>query len=992
MVDSKKNINFVASNFLRMLKRNVFLGISAIATSLTGNAQDYQWKEAQSGGYTYRYVTNDPTNARFYTLKNGLTVILSPTNKEPRVQCYVAVRAGSKTDPATNTGLAHYLEHLLFKGTDKYGSLDWAKEKVELDKIDALYEKYNKTKDPAQRKEIYKEIDRVSGIASKYAIANEYDKMMSAMGAQGTNAFTSFEQTVYTDDVPANALDKYIAVQAERFRNPVLRIFHTELEAVYEEKNRSLDNDGSLVLETLLANLFKKHNYGQQTTIGTVEHLKNPSLIEIRKYFNTYYVPNNMAVILSGDFNPDHAIAKIDKAFSYMKEKSVPEYTFAPEDAITSPVIKEVVGPDAESVTIAFRLPSNQDKDAALANLVGSILTNGKAGLIDLNLVKKQKLLKASAYSYLLVDHGLLYISASPSQGQSLEDVKKLVLNEIENLKKGNFDDDLIPSIVNNIKKHKIQQTESYGDRAYMLMDAFTGKLNWRDQVAYVNDLSKVTKKDIMDFANKYFGNNYVAVLKHKGERTDIEKIEKPTITPVETNADKQSAFVKMINQMPSTPVAPVFLDYNKDLQRSKLGKAEVYYVQNKENQLYRLNFRYKIGTLNDLKMGLAAQYIQFLGTDKKSAEQISKEFYKIASSFRVHTADEYTFVTIEGLQENFEAAVTLYENLIQNLKADDQALEALKARIQKYRSDVKANRNQIMQALTSYALYGPKNKYNHALSNAEIASTTSQELVDRLKKLNDVEQIVIYYGPATMGELTSKLSSLHKVPATFAKVAPAKVFKQVEQTKNQVLFTDYEMVQAETRWIRNTVPYNPAESTVIKVFNNYFGGSMGSLVFQTIRESKALAYSTYGMYRTPRKKDEKYYMLAYVGAQADKLKEAVSTMDDLLTTMPELPANLDLAKAQLKKDIQTERIGQDDIIYNYLNAKELGLTKDIRKEIYQNLDKITMNQVKAFHDKYLSKKPYTYVILASEKKLSKEELQKIGEFKKLTLEELFGY
>lgn len=992
MVDSKKNINFVASNFLRMLKRNVFLGISAIATSLTGNAQDYQWKEAQSGGYTYRYVTNDPTNARFYTLKNGLTVILSPTNKEPRVQCYVAVRAGSKTDPATNTGLAHYLEHLLFKGTDKYGSLDWAKEKVELDKIDALYEKYNKTKDPAQRKEIYKEIDRVSGIASKYAIANEYDKMMSAMGAQGTNAFTSFEQTVYTDDVPANALDKYIAVQAERFRNPVLRIFHTELEAVYEEKNRSLDNDGSLVLETLLANLFKKHNYGQQTTIGTVEHLKNPSLIEIRKYFNTYYVPNNMAVILSGDFNPDHAIAKIDKAFSYMKEKSVPEYTFAPEDAITSPVIKEVVGPDAESVTIAFRLPSNQDKDAALANLVGSILTNGKAGLIDLNLVKKQKLLKASAYSYLLVDHGLLYISASPSQGQSLEDVKKLVLNEIENLKKGNFDDDLIPSIVNNIKKHKIQQTESYGDRAYMLMDAFTGKLNWRDQVAYVNDLSKVTKKDIMDFANKYFGNNYVAVLKHKGERTDIEKIEKPTITPVETNADKQSAFVKMINQMPSTPVAPVFLDYNKDLQRSKLGKAEVYYVQNKENQLYRLNFRYKIGTLNDLKMGLAAQYIQFLGTDKKSAEQISKEFYKIASSFRVHTADEYTFVTIEGLQENFEAAVTLYENLIQNLKADDQALEALKARIQKYRSDVKANRNQIMQALTSYALYGPKNKYNHALSNAEIASTTSQELIDRLKKLNDVEQIVIYYGPATMGELTSKLSSLHKVPATFAKVAPAKVFKQVEQTKNQVLFTDYEMVQAETRWIRNTVPYNPAESTVIKVFNNYFGGSMGSLVFQTIRESKALAYSTYGMYRTPRKKDEKYYMLAYVGAQADKLKEAVSTMDDLLTTMPELPANLDLAKAQLKKDIQTERIGQDDIIYNYLNAKELGLTKDIRKEIYQNLDKITMNQVKAFHDKYLSKKPYTYVILASEKKLSKEELQKIGEFKKLTLEELFGY
>ena len=975
-----------------MLKRNLFLGISAIASSLSAFGQNYQWKEAESAGYTYKYVTNDPTNARFYTLKNGLTVILSPTNKEPRIQCYVAVRAGSKTDPATNTGLAHYLEHLLFKGTDKYGSLDWDKEKVELEKIDALYEKYNQTKDPAQRKEIYKEIDRVSGIASKYAIANEYDKMLSAMGAQGTNAFTSFEQTVYTDDVPANALDKYIAVQAERFRNPVLRLFHTELEAVYEEKNRSLDSDDSLVFETLLSNLFKKHNYGQQTTIGTVEHLKNPSLKEIRKYFNTYYVPNNMAVILSGDFNPDSAIAKIDKAFSYMKYKEVPQYTFEKEDPITAPIIKEVVGPDAESVTMAYRLPSTQEKDALLANLIGSILTNGKAGLIDLNLVKKQKLLRAGAFPYLLVDYGLLYISASPSQGQSLDEVRKLIVNEIDNLKKGNFDDDLLPSIVNNFKKDAIQEAETYGGRANLLMQAFTGKIDWRDQVAYVNDLQKITKADVVAFANKYLGDNYVAVYKKKGERTNVEKIEKPAITPVETNADKQSAFVKMINDMPSTPVEPLFLDYNKDIQKSKLGKAEVLAVQNKDNDLFRLSFRYKIGTFNDLKMGLAAQYIQFLGTDKKSAEQISKEFYKIASSFKVSTGEDYTYVNIEGLQENFAAAVALYEDLVSHVKLDEEALKSLKARMAKYRTDVKANRNQIMQALTSYALYGAKNKYNHVLSNAELEATSAAELVDRLKKLNDVEQTIIYYGPASISELTKQLGKLHKVPAKFAKVPQAQQFKQETQTKNTVLFTDYEMVQAETRWVRNTDTYNPAETTTIRVFNNYFGGSMGSLVFQTIRESKALAYSTYGFYKIPTKKEDKYYMLSYVGAQADKFQEAVAAMNELLTTMPELPANFELAKEQLRKDIQTERITQDDIIYDYLNAQRLGLKEDIRKSVYQNVDKITFKDIQAFHDKYLSKKPYTYVILASEKKLPQAELQKIGEFKKVSLEELFGF
>ena len=975
-----------------MLKRNLFLFLFAIALSLSVYGQTYQWKEARSGGYTYKYVTHDPTNARFYTLRNGLTVILSPTNKEPRIQCYMAVKAGSKTDPATNTGLAHYLEHLLFKGTDKYGSLDWEKERKELDKIDDLYEQYNKTKDADQRKAIYKKIDSVSGVASKYAIANEYDKMMTSMGAQGTNAFTSFEKTVYTDDVPANALDKYITVQAERFRNPVLRIFHTELEAVYEEKNRTLDNDGRQVFETLFANLFKKHNYGLQTTIGTVEHLKNPSLREIRKYFKTYYVPNNMAIVLSGDFNPDEVIAKIDKVFSYMEYKDVPKYTFDKEDPITAPIVREVVGPDAESVSIAYRLPGNQEKDALLADLVGEILTNGEAGLIDLNLVKKQRLLGASAFNWALIDYGVLWLSGRPSQGQSLEQVKDLMLNEIENLKKGNFDDDLIPSIVNNIKKRIIQSTESYSSRAYMLMNAFTDNLDWRDQVAYVNDISKIKKQDVVAFANKYLGNNYVVVYKKQGQRTNVEKIEKPAITPVETNADKQSAFVKMVNDMPSTPVSPVFLDYNKDLQKSKLGKAEVLYVQNKDNDLYRLRFRYKIGYLNDLKMPLVADYIEFLGTDKKSAEQISKEFYKIASSFRISVGEEYTTVTIEGLQENFEAAVKLYEDLVLNVKADNEALAALKARLTKSRTDAKANRATIMQALTSYALYGAKNKFNNRLSDAEIESVTAKELVDRVKNLNNVEQTVIYYGPSTLAELTAKLKPLHKVPATFAKVAPKKEFKQVEQTKNQVLFTDYEMVQAETRWIRNTNTYNPAENTVISVFNNYFGGGMGSLVFQTIRESKALAYSTYGFYVFPRKKADKYYMMAYVGAQADKFVEAVAAMNELLTTMPELPANLDLAKVQLKKEIQTERITQDDIIYDYIKAKDLGLNEDIRKTIYQNLDNISMKDIRTFHDTYLSKKPYTYVVLASEEKLSKEELQKIGEFRKLSLEELFGY
>src|SRR5690606_22691844 len=475
-------------------------------------------------------------------------------------------------------------------------------------------------------------------------------------------------------------------------------------------------------------------------------------------------------------------------------------------------------------------------------------------------------------------------------------------------------------------------------------------------------------------------------------ENRNPQKIEKPSITPVETNADKQSSFVKMINDMPNTPSQPVFLNFDKDIQKSKIGKAEVLYVPNTDNQLYRLRYRYKIGSLNDLKQPLAAQYIQFLGTDKKSAEDISKEFYKIASSFSVSTGEEYTTVNIEGLQENFDQAVKLYEDLVLNAKPSEEALTALRARIAKARKDAKANKGAILNGLTSYALYGPKNKFNNTLSDAELNAVTAQELVDRMKNLNNYEQTVIYYGPESLKNLTAKLGSLHKVPANFAVAAPSKTFKQQAQSKNQVLFTDYDMVQAETRWIRNTTAYDPAQTTLVSVFNNYFGGGMGSIVFQTIRESKALAYSTYGYYVQPQKKSDQYYMMSYVGSQADKFGDAVGAMNELLTKMPELSDNLELAKSQVKKDIQTERVMQDDIIFRYLAAQQLGLKDDIRKEMYTSVDKITMSDVKKFHTTHFSGKPYTYALVASEKNVKMDDLKKIGEVKKISLEELFGY
>lgn len=979
---------------MNLLKKiTIATSIAALSFTNWADAQNYQWKEGNAAGYTYKYVTNDPTQARYYTLKNGLTVILSPTNKEPRIQTFIATKAGSKTDPSTHTGLAHYLEHMLFKGTNKFGSKDWAKEKPLLDQIDALYSKYNSTKDEAKRKEIYKEIDKVSGEAAKYAIANEYDKMMTSMGADGTNAFTSFEQTVYTEDVPSNVVDKYLTVQAERFREPVLRLFHTELEAVYEEKNRGLDDDNRKTFEAMFAGLFPNNNYGKQTTIGTIEHLKNPSLKAIREYFNTYYVPNNMGIIMSGNFNPDEMIGKIDKAFSYMKSKPIPKYNIGQEKPISKVVVKEVFGPNPETIMLGFRFPGSTTKDARMLNLVGNMLTNGQAGLIDLDLVKKQKLLGAYAFPYILKDYSMLLLQGRPIEGQSLDDVKSLLLTEINKLKSGDFSEDLIQSIVNNEKKNIIQTNESYTSRANTLMDEFTSEVDHKVALEYVDEISNLTKKDIEDFANKYFNdNNYVVVYKRKGEDKNIAKVEKPTITPVSINREDSSDFLKKVDAMPENAIAPVWLDFGKDIDKTSFNNVDVLSVKNTDNDLFRLYYYFDAGRWSNKTLALAAEYLQFLGTKNKSSEDISKEFYKLASSFNVSAGNENTYITLEGLNENFDKTVSLFEDLIKNCTADQAALDAYKARLKKSRTNAKQNKSTIMSGLRSYAQYGPQNPFNYTLTDKELDALKAEDLVKVLHDLFNFKHKVLYYGPKTGNEVANSLKPVHIVPAKLQDMPKSQKFTQAPTSKNQVLFAHYDMVQAELFWVRNADQYNVNLTPTVSLVNNYFGGGMGSIVFQTIRESKALAYSTYSYFSTPSKKEDKNSVMAYVGTQADKFNEAAVAMNDLLTTLPDSPQLFSTAQNSLKKSIAAERITQDGIIFSYLRAQKLGNSTDVRKMVYEQAPKLTFNDLKNFHANEMSGKNYTYCLVASQDKVKEADIQKLGEVKKLSLEQIFGY
>ena len=409
---------------------------------------------------SFNCENTDPLDVEIYTLENGLTVMLNEDHNETSVFGAVVLDAGGKRDPSDATGIAHYLEHVLFKGTAELGTTDYEKEKVLLDKIEDLYEQYrnidmSKTKD---REVVWRQIDSISGEAAKLCIANEYDKMLSGIGAKGTNAYTSNERTVYINDIPSNQIETWLQIEAERFRMPVFRLFHTELETVYEEKNRALDSDGSKMFEALMIGLFPNHQYGTQTTIGTINHLKNPSLKEIRKYFNKFYVPNNMAICMSGDFDYDEVINLVDKYFGSYERKEDPKFDVIVENEILSPVITNIYGPEAERLYVGFRLKGANSKDAILLRMVDMVLSNTSAGLIDININQAQKAVGAGCFPYILNDYSIHGFYASPTSGQNLEDVKDLLISQLNEIKSGNFPDWILDAIISDLKLEQIKK------------------------------------------------------------------------------------------------------------------------------------------------------------------------------------------------------------------------------------------------------------------------------------------------------------------------------------------------------------------------------------------------------------------------------------------------------------------------------------------------------------------------------------------------------
>jgi predicted Zn-dependent peptidase len=941
----------------------------------------------------YETVEGDPMQTRIYTLSNGLTVYMTVNKDEPRIQTYMPVRAGGKDDPADNTGLAHYLEHMMFKGTEQFGTQDYEAEKPMLAAIDSLFEVYRTLKDPQERLDLYHQIDSISYEASKIAIPNEYDKLMSIIGSRGSNAYTSNDVTCYVEEIPSNQIENWAKIEADRFKNCVFRGFHTELEAVYEEKNMGLTSDGEKAYDAIDSLLFPNHPYGTQTVIGTQDHLKNPSLKAIRKQKDTYYVPNNVAICLSGDLNPDETIRIIEKYFGDWKpNKNLPTFTVKPEAPITAPKEKHILGNEAEFILMGWRTPGTSSTDSEIASIAASVLYNGQAGLIDLDVVQNQSVLDAGIMENDRVDHGALLIEGLPKEGQTLEEVRDVLLAEVAKLRDGDFSEELVEAAKANFKLSQMQSLVANRSRASQFVSAFINRMPWKTVVGRMDRVARITKADVVAFAKEYLGpQNYAIAYKHIGEDKSIKKIDAPRITPIVTNRDKQSAFLAEIAASEVAPIEPVFVDYAKDMTVADCNGLQLLYKKNEKNDIATLTFRYDRGSDNDPVLALSASYFDYLGTPGRSAAEIASEMYGLACGYGLQVGGNTTNIRVNGLGENLPKALGIVEDLFRNAVADEEVLTELKMDLIRTRLDSKKSQRACNSALQNYLIYGPEYVKATTLTNAAVAGLTSDRLLGAVKDLLTKKPTILYYGPAPVEEVVAMVKAAHPTEGLEPLVKTYAVKRLTPAAK--VILAPYQSRQF------NYIQYSDrgekldlAQDPYIDLFNEYYGGGMNAIVFQEMRESRALAYSAGANLGGPSFLDDTYSFRATIASQNDKLKKAVDGFDEIIETLPQAPENLEIAKASILGRLRTQRVIGDRVLYSYLTAQELGLSEPRDKQVYEKVASLTMDDLLATHERWIKGRPYIYAILGDPTDLDLNFLKTLGPVQQVTLEEIFGY
>ncbi len=920
-------------------------------------------------------------NFESYKLDNGLTVILSEDHSRQKVFGVVAVKAGGKDDPADATGMAHYQEHILFKGTEELGTTDWEAEKVHIDKIFELYDKLGKTTDEIERKEIQDEINKESLEANKYAIPNELSNVIKDMGGTMLNAGTGTDQTVFYNAFPPNEIERWLELYSHRFINPVFRGFQAELEVVYEEKNLYDDMFQTKMLDAFNSNFYKNHPYGQQTIIGTAEDLKNPSLTKMRDFFNTWYVANNMALIIVGDFDIEKIKPIIAEKFGKLKSGEIPERKVYEEKPFEGREFFEQKLSPIKLAILGFRtVPAGHPDELAL-NIANEILSNGnQTGLLD-ELSLDNELLAAFSFSMTQNDHGSTIFFVIPKLvGQKLETAENLVINKIEMLKKGEFSDEIFEAIKQNSYKNFLLGLEDLEIKALTFSYIFSRGQKINDYLSKPEKIQQLTKQDIIDVANKYYGDNYLAFYSKMGF-PKTEKIDKPGYEPLITNTNKKSAFTKRFDKMKVEKANVKYVDFKKDITETNLANGnKLYLTKNPINDIFTFDIKIGIGNAKEPMLEYASQLMNYSGTEDKDIKKLKVEFSKLGTSYYILSGDNYLTISLTGIDKNFEKSVILLNELLTKPKLDPEKLDIITEGLKTERKMEKSEPASVADALFEYMKYKEKSKYLDRLKFKEIKKLDTDELVKTFQNSLEYETKFHYVGTKD----NKSIQNIIDKNLTFtskSKKSESPVILDIQQyTENTIIFVNKpKALQSKVYFMINGVEYKKEQLPEIEAFNQYFGGGFSGLVLQEIREYRSMAYSAAAWYVAPKKEGASSIFYGYVGTQADKTLNAIDIFHGLVREMPEKPERMDMIRQYLEQSALTSSPSFRGSSASISRWQTAGYTQDPRIEKVEKYESMTFENITNFYSNNIKEKPMVIAIVGDEKRIDMKELEKYG-------------
>ena len=816
-----------------------------------------------------------------YRLENGLTVWLNEDHSQPKVFGAVVVKAGAKDCP--DTGIAHYFEHMMFKGTDRIGTLDYESEKVLLDSIAMKYDELAMTEDTAARARLQKEINELSIRSSEYVIPNEFNRLINRFGGSGLNAATSYDATIYFNTFSPQYMVQWAEINSERLINPVFRLFQSELETVYEEKNMYGDFIGGQVMDTLMARYFGPHPYAYPI-IGSTKNLKNPRLTEMHKFFEDYYVASNMALILSGDFDAQQVMPILEKAFSRIRSGNAPKQEkvmLPPFNGRETMKVKFPI-PFIKAMGLGFRGVSANHEDQVALNIAVNLLNNANGtGYLD-KLMVEHKLMGALAINESMNEAGILAVAIMPKLLiQSYSSAEKMVWDEINRVKNGDFSDEMFNSLKLEQKRQYASSLENIDSRATIMMNLFSQGKSWNDYLNEVARIESITKEDVVRVAQKYFSNNYLCVTKSTGKYPK-DNLPKPAFSPVvPRNADASSSYAKQLEKIPEQQVAPRIIDFEKDVKTSKLTPlVTLYTTPNPLNDIFTLNISYGIGALEQPELMQLTNYLQLLGTESLSFEQFRSRLQSIGSTLAFDVTPDAFVMKVTGFDNHIDETMKLVGDFIRHAKADDKKLRQIVDDAKVSEKAFFKSGDNVASALLEQVKYGDQSRYLRKLSLSQIKKLKGKDMLAIYDKVRSVQCDLHYCGTLPVEKVIGTIRQhLPLERTTVASNSP--YYRELKQyDRPTVFFIDMpDMAQSIVYgYVKGDPVDDKASRHASRLFSVYFGGDMSSLMFQEIREFRSFAYRTSGRYQLPNHahKGTAGSFTAMLSTQSDKTLDAL--------------------------------------------------------------------------------------------------------------------